>query len=181
MRKLDSLVARPEVRRLTKARTARELFQSLPIGAMERLGDEELMRFVSVFNQALGQVSPATCANVWRTLGKPQFGEAYAEVAAEVDSVTAEAWTQLIVRLVWVELRGEQVRRRATPHEVEAVLQELLTLIPADELSARRRILLRNAGTDADACFLVRGVYRSMLRLPPPRVAPVFRTLMGFE
>ncbi len=181
MRKLDSLVARPEVRRLTKARTAWGLFQSSPIGDIERLGDEDLMRFVSVFNEALGQVSPTTCAKVWRTLGKPQFGEAYAGVAAEVDSVSADAWTQLIVRLVWVGLRGEPVGRRATPQEVESVTQEAHTLIPADELSALGRVQARNTGTDADACFLMRSVFRSMLRLPAPRVAPVFRTMIGTE
>ncbi|SRR6266516_387949 len=179
MRKLDSLVARPDVRAFTKARTAWQLFQSSPIGDIQRLGDEDLMRFVSVFNAALGQVSPATCAKVWRTLGQPEFGEAYAGVAAEVDSATADAWTQLIVLLVWAGLRGEPVGRRASPQEVQSVTQESHTLIPAAELSALSRIQARNTGNDTDACFLMRSSFRSMLRLTPPRVAPVFRTMIG--
>src|SRR5437773_2339775 len=156
MRKLDSLAVRPDVRGLTKARTGWELFQTSPIGDIERLGDEDLMSFVSVFNAALGQVSPATCAKVWRTLGQPQFGDAYAGIAAEVDSATADAWTQLIVSLVWVGLRNEPVGRRASPQEVESVTQEAHTLIPAAELSTLSRIQARNTGSDADACFLMR-------------------------
>ena len=179
MRRLDSMAAAPAVRGLTSARSGWELFVQAPIDDLPRLDDRMLMRFVEVFNRGLGQVDHATCARVWYALETPRWGEAYASVAAGVDSTTAEAWTDIIVQLVWAGLRDERAGSLATPEEREAVMRKAHTLIPAAELRKLGRIQQSGRLTDSDACFLMRSVYRSMLRLPPSEVAPVLRTMIG--
>ena len=180
VRRLDSIAADPEARRLTTARSGMELLGSSPaIGELGRLDDVRLMRFVDVFNTALGQVPPTLCADIFRTLGRPGYGKAYAAVAAAVDSLTAEAWTELLAELVWAGLRGKPNGRQVTQAEANPIILQAHALIPPDELREIARIQQMSEPTAADECYLMRSTFRSMLRLPPETVAPVFRGMLG--
>ena len=179
IRRLDSIVAHPEAQRLTTARSGMELLAHSPLGEFGRLDDVRLMQFVDVFNTALGQVSPDLCADIWRTLGRPEYGKAYTAVAAAVDSTTAEAWTEFLAELAWIGLRGQTKGRQVTQAEAEPIMRQAHALIPPEELREIFRIQELKQPTAADDCFLMRSTFRSMLRLPPETVAPVFRGMIG--
>jgi hypothetical protein len=178
LRRLCQLAQQPEVRAATGTVDGLDLMSKVPPDILWRMADQDLVAFVSLFSDSLGQLPAATCSEFAPHPRSPTWGSRFLELAAGADSVLSVRWATLLESWVWVVVHKEPLRPQATSAEAIAFLRTVAAdLSPADRLLLQR--LNRNEGVaPQSACALARKLYRILGEQPKRPAARAIRALM---